>query len=162
MSPSFAGEEEGALRKPFQIVGPKPRVAKLHNGWAVGHGGRKTAESIVRIALSEGEHKGVLTINGKPIHEYFPLYTARELVLEPLLVTETLLQYHVVATVKGGGKGAQAGAVRLGLARALQNFDPDFRWALKLAGCLTRDSRQVERKKTGKPKARKSKQWSKR
>merc|ERR1712137_583085 len=148
----------GKQGKAFQVVGPRPRVAKIVDGWASGHGGRKTANAVVRIRKS-AEGEGLLRINGRPLHAYFPLYAARELVLEPLLVTESLLEYEVEARVNGGGKSAQAGAVRLALGRALQNFDPAYRWPLKLSGCLTRDSRIVERKKTGKPKARRSKQW---
>lgn len=161
VSPSVSGEEEDASRKVFQIVPPQKRVQKLVNGWAVGRGGRKTAESSVRIKKAK-DGVGSLKINGKTLDIYFPLYTARELVLEPLLITETLCEFDIDAKVRGGGNSAQAGAVRLGLGRALQNYDPNFRWALKMAGCLERDSRIVERKKTGKPKARRAKQWSKR
>lgn len=89
-------------------------MAKIFDGWAIGNGGRKTAESLVRVRKVESG-TGSLTINDLPLHEYFPLYTARELVLEPLLVTENLLEFDVVATVKGGGKSAQAGAVRLAI-----------------------------------------------
>ncbi len=144
-------------------MGPRPREAKLWNGEAVGVGGRKTAVAQARVKPSAGGvGTGVVVINQRQIGTYFPLYTMRELVLEPLLVTESLCDVDCHIAVRGGGKVAQAGAVRLALGRALQNLDPAFRWALKLAGCLERDARIVERKKTGKPKARRSKQWSKR
>jgi small subunit ribosomal protein S9 len=151
------------VKKEYQIVGPQPREAKLWNGEAVGFGGRKTATAQVRVKQAVGgSGKGVLAINARSLNTYFPLYTMRELILEPLLVTETLCDVDCHVAVRGGGKVAQAGAVRLALGRALQNLDPGYRWALKLAGCLERDARIVERKKTGKPKARRSKQWSKR
>ena len=147
----------------FEVVGPRLRLPRITNGAASGAGGRKTAEAQAKVSMAKaGAGAGMLSINGKSLTHYFPVFMARELVLEPLLVTETLCDMDVQVEVHGGGKSAQAGAVRLAIGRALQNFDPSFRWSLKMAGALERDSRQVERKKTGKPKARRSKQWSKR
>jgi small subunit ribosomal protein S9 len=147
------------ISKPFKFIPPLERVREVDaQGWAHGIGARKTA--ISRVAVREGT--GKLSVNGRDLDQYFPGYAARELVLEPLMVTEMIGRVDTDARVHGGGTQAQAGAIRLGVARALQSLDPHVRWSLKLAGALTRDARIVERKKTGKPKARRSKQWSKR
>ncbi len=156
-------DEDSLGNKKFTVVGPKPRVAKVSNGVSMGAGGRKTAEAQAVVSMAKGgKGTGVLAINKKSVAQYFPLYSDREKVLEPLLVSETVCDMDCKVTVRGGGKVAQASAVKLAIGRALQNFDPAYRWSLKLAGCLERDSRQVERKKQGQPKARKKKQWSKR
>ncbi len=121
-------------------------------------GRRKT--STARVFLKEGE--GKITINGREFEEYFPILTHRVDILKPFNVTDTLGKYDVRITVKGGGKTGQAGAVRLGIARALVDMNPEFRALLKPEGLLTRDPRMVERKKYGRPKARKKFQFSKR
>ena len=123
-----------------------------------GTGRRKT--SVSRVFLKPG--KGVITVNGKSLEEYFERMTARQIVMQPLVTVEQEGKFDLYITVSGGGKSGQAGAVRHGLARALEEFDPAFRPAMKKAGFMTRDSRMVERKKYGKPKARKSDQYSKR
>ncbi len=123
-----------------------------------GTGRRKTAVS--RVFLKKG--KGNITVNGKTLEDYFDLLTARQIVMQPLATLEQIGNFDLYITVKGGGKSGQAGAVRHGLARALEKFDPEFRPAMKKAGYMTRDSRAVERKKYGKPKARKTEQFSKR
>ena len=123
-----------------------------------GTGRRKT--SVSRVFLKPG--KGVITVNGKSLEEYFERMTARQIVMQPLVTIEQEGKFDLYITVSGGGKSGQAGAVRHGLARALEEFDPAFRPAMKKAGFMTRDSRMVERKKYGKPKARKSDQYSKR
>ncbi len=123
-----------------------------------GTGRRKT--SVSRVFLKPG--KGVITVNGKTLEEYFERMTARQIVMQPLVTVEQEGKFDLYITVAGGGKSGQAGAVRHGLARALEEFDPAFRPAMKKAGFMTRDSRMVERKKYGKPKARKSDQYSKR
>lgn len=123
-----------------------------------GTGRRKT--SVSRVFLKPG--KGVITVNGKTLEEYFERMTARQIVMQPLVTVEQEGKFDLYITVTGGGKSGQAGAVRHGLARALEEFDPAFRPAMKKAGFMTRDSRMVERKKYGKPKARKSDQYSKR
>ncbi len=121
-------------------------------------GRRKT--SVARIFLKEGS--GKITVNGQDFETYFPILTHRVDILKPFVVTDTMGKYDVRVTVKGGGVSGQAGAIRLGIARALLEVDPEFRQQLKPAGLLTRDPRMVERKKYGRPKARKKFQFSKR
>lgn len=123
-----------------------------------GTGRRKT--SVSRVFLKAG--KGNITVNGRTLEEYFERSTARQIVMQPLVTLNQEGKFDLYITVAGGGKSGQAGAVRHGLARALEKFDPEFRPAMKKAGFMTRDSRMVERKKYGKPKARKSDQYSKR
>ena len=121
-------------------------------------GRRKT--SVARVILRSGN--GKITINGKDFERAFPLLVNREDITKPLEVTETNGKYDVLVNVKGGGNTGQAQAIRLGIARALIDTNPDFRPALKIEGFLTRDPRMVERKKYGQPKARKRFQFSKR
>ena len=123
-----------------------------------GTGRRKS--SIARVRLVEGT--GIITINGKNIDEYLGTDTLKVIVKQPLTVTNTLDKYDVISTVKGGGFTGQAGAIRLGVARALLEANIEFRPALKSAGFLTRDPRMKERKKYGLKKARKAPQFSKR
>ena len=121
-------------------------------------GRRKT--SVARIYMSEGA--GKITVNGRDFEAYFPVLTHRIDILKPFQVTDTMGKYDVKVNVKGGGITGQAGAVRLAIARALLEVDPEFRTQLKPAKLLTRDPRMVERKKYGQPKARKKFQFSKR
>ncbi len=121
-------------------------------------GRRKT--SVARVFVSPG--KGEWEINGRTLTGYFVRPTHVQLVEQPLAATETLGQYKVRVNVKGGGVSGQAGAIRLGLARALVELDESFRSPLRKEGLLTRDPRMVERKKYGQPKARKRFQFSKR
>ncbi len=122
-------------------------------------GRRKTA--VARVYLSAGA--GNITINDRPIEDYFKEETLRYIVLQPFTVTETLGKFDVKITIFGGGTKGQAEAVRLGIARALCEVDKEaYRSALKAAGLLTRDSREVERKKPGQPGARRRFQFSKR
>lgn len=123
-----------------------------------GTGRRKS--SVARVRLVPGN--GKITINERDIEEYIPYETLREVVRQPLKLTETLGSYDVLVNVKGGGYSGQAGAIRHGIARALLEVDPDFRPALKRAGFLTRDPRKKERKKYGLKKARRAPQFSKR
>ena len=123
-----------------------------------GTGRRK--KSIARVRLTEG--KGKITVNGKDLDEYFGVETLKVIVKQPLAVTNSLTKYDVVATVTGGGYTGQAGAVRHGIARALNEANAEFRPALKSNGFLTRDPRMKERKKYGLKKARKAPQFSKR
>jgi small subunit ribosomal protein S9 len=104
----------------------------------------------------------VIRVNGKLLHEYFPAMYHRDFVVQPLFITERMRSFDVRAVVKGGGQSGQAGAIRMAVASALQNNNPNFRPVLKLAGYLERDARKVERKKTGLRKARKAEQWGKR
>lgn len=121
-------------------------------------GRRKT--SVARIVLRNGS--GKITVNNKEFEKAFPQQVSREDILNPFKVTETSGQYDVLVKVKGGGITGQAEAIRLGISRALININPDFRSKLKVEGFLTRDPRMVERKKYGRPKARKRFQFSKR
>ena len=121
-------------------------------------GRRKTATA--RVYLRPGT--GKVVINKRPMEGYFALAWRRKTLLDPFVVTETSDQFDVLVNVKGGGLTGQAGAIRLGIARALLQFNEDYRKLLRDAGYLTRDSRMVERKKYGQPKARKRFQFSKR
>ena len=121
-------------------------------------GRRKT--STARVYLTKG--KGNILVNDIPLEEYFGREVAKILVMQPLVLLEIVDKFDVDVKVSGGGSFGQAGAIRHGISRALEKYDVDFRKSLKSAGYLTRDSRQVERKKVGLVKARKSKQFSKR
>jgi small subunit ribosomal protein S9 len=123
-----------------------------------GTGKRKT--SVARVILRPGD--GKTWINGKTLDQYFPRLLHRKAVMAPLEVTELASQYDLRVRVHGGGPSGQAGAVRHGVARALVEINPEFRILLKRQGYLTRDARQVERKKAGLHKARKAPQFSKR
>ena len=134
-------------------------MAKSNKEVFLGTGRRKS--SIARVRLTEG--KGKITINGKDIEEYFGEETLKVIVRQPLTVTDTLSKYDVVAKVTGGGFAGQAGAVRHGIARALNEANrEEYRATLKQNGFLTRDPREKERKKSGLKKARKAPQFSKR
>ncbi len=133
-------------------------MAKKDNIVFYGTGRRKDA--IARVRVVEGN--GNITINGKDINEFFGLETLKTIVKQPLTVTNTLTKYDVIATVKGGGVTGQAGAIRHGLARALNEANSEYRPTLKSNGFLTRDPRMKERKKYGLKKARKAPQFSKR
>ena len=121
-------------------------------------GRRKTA--VARILLRPGS--GEWTINGRPMAEYFPRKTHQMRVEEPLQITELDGRFDVQVRVRGGGLTGQADAIRMGLSRALVTFDEEQRPTLRSKGMLTRDPRKVERKKPGRPKARKRFQFSKR
>ena len=123
-----------------------------------GTGRRKS--SIARVRLVEGN--GKITVNGVSLDEFFGAETLKVIVKQPLTVTNTLDKYDVIASVNGGGFSGQAGAIRLGVSRALNEANTEFRPALKSNGFLTRDSRAKERKKYGLKKARKAPQFSKR
>ena len=122
-------------------------------------GRRKTA--VARVYLTEGT--GNIVINGRPLEDYFKEETLRYVVLQPYTATETLGKFDTKITIVGGGTKGQAEAVRLGIARALCEIDKEaYRSVLKAAGFLTRDAREVERKKPGQPGARRRFQFSKR
>jgi len=134
-------------------------MAKSNKEVFLGTGRRK--RSIARVRLTEG--KGKITVNGKDLEEYFGEETLRVIVRQPLTVTDTLTKYDVEAKVTGGGFSGQAGAVRHGIARALNEANrEEYRPVLKQNGLLTRDPREKERKKYGLKKARKAPQLSKR
>jgi small subunit ribosomal protein S9 len=121
-------------------------------------GRRKTA--VARIYLNEG--KGNITINKREFKEYFPTTTLQYIVTQPLTLAEAVEKYDIQVNLDGGGIKGQAEALRLAITRALMKIDPELRKDLKAAGFVTRDPREVERKKPGRPKARKRFQFSKR
>ncbi len=123
-----------------------------------GTGRRKSSKA--RVFLSKGT--GAITINNRPIDEFFGRETACMIVRQPLEKLEMTKQFDIRATVEGGGISGQAGAIRLGLTRALMEYDGELRSPLRKAGYVTRDAREVERKKVGLHKARKATQYSKR
>lgn len=123
-----------------------------------GTGRRKT--STARVFITKGA--GNIVVNGKPVDEYFGREVARMIVRQPLEATDNAESFDVKVTVKGGGSFGQAGAIRHGLTRALMAYDEALRPTLREAGYVTRDSREVERKKVGLRKARKKPQFSKR
>jgi small subunit ribosomal protein S9 len=129
---------------------PKPLVQST--------GRRKAA--IARVRLRPGD--GAIQVNGRPVEDYFPSATHRMVLTEPLRVVDKAEDYNVDATLDGGGVSGQAGALRLGIARALAELEPEVRAPLKKAGFLTRDPREKEQKKYGLKKARKAPQYSKR
>ena len=124
--------------------------------WTTGR--RKSATARVRIQPGNGG----LTVSGRTFEDYFPNDAVRGYITQPLMITNTLESYDIFATIKGGGNMGQAGALRHGIARALVEADPDLRPVLKESGMLTRDPREKERKKYGRPGARKRFQFSKR
>ena len=121
-------------------------------------GRRKTA--VARIYLNEG--KGNITINKRDFKEYFPTTTLQYIVTQPLNIAQAVEKYDIQVNLDGGGVKGQAEALRLAITRALMKIDPEIRKDLKAAGFVTRDPREVERKKPGRPKARKRFQFSKR
>jgi len=123
-----------------------------------GTGRRKS--STARVFMSKGS--GAVVINKLPLEEYFGRETAHMILKQPLVSTETNGDFDLMITVKGGGDSGQAGAIRLGISRALLKYDESLRGTLKKAGFLTRDARKVERKKVGLHKARRATQFSKR
>lgn len=123
-----------------------------------GTGRRKS--SAARVFARPGS--GAITVNNRPLDEFFGRETSRMIVRQPLEVTENMEKFDINATVKGGGPNGQAGAIRLGIARALLEYDEGLRGDLRRAGLLTRDAREVERKKVGLRKARRATQFSKR
>ncbi len=123
-----------------------------------GTGRRKT--SVARVFIKPG--KGKFSVNDKTLDDYFARETGRMVVRQPLVLTDHLLTFDIKVNVDGGGESGQAGAVRHGLPRALIEYDPALKPVLSKAGLVTRDAREVERKKVGLHKARRAKQFSKR
>jgi small subunit ribosomal protein S9 len=123
-----------------------------------GTGRRKSA--VARVFLRPG--KGDIIVNGKPVDQFFSRETGRMIVRQPLVLTESEGRFDIHVNVNGGGESGQAGAVRHGITRALIDYDETLKPALKKAGLVTRDAREVERKKVGLHKARRRKQFSKR
>ncbi|MEK9652590.1 MAG: 30S ribosomal protein S9 [Betaproteobacteria bacterium] len=123
-----------------------------------GTGRRKAA--VARVYIKPGS--GVITVNKKPVDQFFSRETGRMLVRQPLDITGSIGTFDIDANVTGGGESGQAGAIRHGIARALVEYDSSLKPALKSAGLITRDAREVERKKVGLRKARRRPQFSKR
>ncbi|MEQ1596380.1 MAG: 30S ribosomal protein S9 [Casimicrobium sp.] len=123
-----------------------------------GTGRRKSA--VARVFIKSG--KGAIVVNGKPVDQFFARETGRMIVRQPLMLTNNLESFDIMVTVAGGGESGQAGAVRHGITRALIEYDAALKPELKKAGLVTRDAREVERKKVGFRKARRRKQFSKR
>lgn len=123
-----------------------------------GTGRRKTA--IARVFIKAGS--GKIVVNGKPLDQFFSRETGRMIVRQPLELTENVNRFDIMVNVTGGGESGQAGAVRHGITRALIDYDANLKGALKKAGFVTRDAREVERKKVGLHGARRRKQFSKR
>ncbi len=130
-------------------------MALQHN---YGTGRRKS--STARVFLRKGE--GKITVNGRPLDEFFGRETSRMIVRQPLVLTKTTDQFDISVTVAGGGITGQAGAIRLGIARGLVEYNDTLKPELRKAGFMTRDAREVERKKVGLHKARRATQFSKR
>ena len=133
-------------------------ATSVANDYAWGTGRRKS--SVARVRIRPGN--GLVTVNGRPIDDYFPVLQQRVHILAPLEATSTTSRYDVFANVSGGGGTGQAGALRLGVSRALVKAEPELSEALRAGGYLTRDGRMVERKKYGQRKARRRYQFSKR
>ena len=139
-----------------EVVTREPQIDEHGRSYATG----KRKNSIARVWIKPGS--GKITVNGRDQETYFARPVLRLIIRQPFEVAERVDQYDVVATVKGGGLSGPAGAVKHGISKALNLYEPALRKPLKAAGFLTRDSRVVERKKYGKAKARKSFQFSKR
>ncbi|MBQ58905.1 30S ribosomal protein S9 [bacterium] len=143
--------------EPVEILAPREPVRdNLGRSYATG----KRKDAVARVWLKPGS--GRVSVNGKDQDAYFARPVLRLILRQPMQIAGVEGQFDVVATVKGGGLTGQAGAVKHGISKALQLYEPSLRGALKAAGFLTRDSRVVERKKYGKRKARRSFQFSKR
>jgi len=151
-------EQLAALRPAAAPETPRyiQRLDKHGRAYATG----KRKDAVARVWLKPGV--GKIVVNTREIDTYFSRPVLRMLIQQPLVATNRVGQYDVTCTVSGGGLSGQAGAVRHGLSKALLNYEPDLRTALKRAGFLTRDPRVVERKKYGRAKARRSFQFSKR
>lgn len=147
-----------SVKKIKPAVSQAESISQLKESYKEGIGRRKTA--VARVRLYKG--KGEILVNNKTLEEYFPLAEQKETVLSPLKITNTLGQFRVSVKVRGGGFTGQAEAIRLGLSRALVLSNPEFKSLLRHYGYLTRDSREVERKKYGLKKARRAPQWQKR
>ena len=130
----------------------------MNGKYYYGTGRRKSA--VARVFMIKGS--GKITVNGKPVDEYFARETGRMVIRQPLVLTEHTESFDILVNVTGGGETGQAGAVRHGVTRALIDFSAELKPALSNAGFVTRDAREVERKKVGLHKARRRKQFSKR
>ncbi len=147
----------GQAAAPVEAAAPaQPKIDEFGRAYATG----RRKESVARVWVKPGS--GRMTVNGKEADAYFARPVLRMIIRQPFTVANRMGQFDVFATVTGGGLSGQAGALKHGISRALVNFEPTLRSALKAEGLLTRDSRTVERKKYGHAKARRSFQFSKR
>ena len=151
--------ETAADETPAESPAPRPATRPVVGGKPTQTVGRRK-QAIVRVRLMPGT--GQFKLNGRTLEEYFPNKVHQQLIKDPLVTVERAEQFDIFATLRGGGITGQAGALRLAIARALIEVDPDDRPPLKKAGFLTRDPRVKERKKYGLKKARKAPQYSKR
>ena len=145
-----------AVSAPAEEVKREPKKDKLGRSYATG----KRKDAVARVWLKLG--KGKIEVNGKDYAQYFGRPVLQMIINQPFVATSREGQFDVICTVKGGGLSGQAGAVRHGISRCLDLFEPDLHRVLRQGGFLTRDSRAVERKKPGRSKARKRYQFSKR
>ena len=145
-----------AVSAPAEEVKREPKKDKLGRSYATG----KRKDAVARVWLKLG--KGKIEVNGKDYAQYFGRPVLQMIINQPFVATSREGQFEVICTVKGGGLSGQAGAVRHGISRCLDLFEPDLHKVLRQGGFLTRDSRAVERKKPGRSKARKRYQFSKR
>ena len=135
-------------------------MATISNKSTQNYGTGRRKSSVARVFLRKGT--GTITVNERPLDEFFGRETARMIVRQPLELTKHIETFDIVATTTGGGTTGQAGAIRLGIARALVEYDETLKSELRKAGFMTRDAREVERKKVGLHKARRATQFSKR
>ena len=135
-------------------------MATISNKSTQNYGTGRRKSSVARVFLRKGT--GTITVNERPLDEFFGRETARMIVRQPLELTKHIETFDIVATTTGGGTTGQAGAIRLGIARALVEYDETLKIELRKAGLMTRDAREVERKKVGLHKARRATQFSKR
>ena len=142
------------------VPGERPKVEPKRDAFGRAYGTGRRKESVARVWIKPG--KGEILVNGKKVVEYFARPVLRMLLTQPFLVADRYNQFDVYCTVVGGGLSGQAGAVRHGITRALIDYDAELKPTLSKAGLVTRDAREVERKKVGLHKARKRKQFSKR
>ncbi|MBI3320509.1 MAG: 30S ribosomal protein S9 [Candidatus Omnitrophica bacterium] len=156
-TPKRASQPKSPARPaPREANGAESSASKGQAIWATG----RRKEAIARVRLIPGP--GTIVINSRPYDDYFPRETLRLAIRQPLVLTHQLGKHNVLANVEGGGLTGQAGAVCLGIARAIVQLDPALRSTLRSAGLLTRDPRAKERKKYGQKGARKRFQWTKR
>lgn len=159
--PALAPAEPVSVAEPSAKPSPKPKAVErpAPKPEPIRATGRRK-QAIARVRLAPGN--GTMLVNGQPLDRYFPRETLRVAMRQPLVVTHQIGKQNVTARVEGGGLTGQAGAVRLGIARALVALDPALKSPLRSAGLLTRDPREKERKKYGQKGARKRFQWTKR
>ena len=157
---SFSDVKSTLIKRPTADAKPAADATRKRDAQGRSYATGRRKNAVARVWIKPGS--GKVTINEREEKTYFARAVLRMILRQPLVVTNRETQFDVVATVKGGGLSGQAGAVRHGISRALVNYEPELKPALKKHGFMTRDSRMVERKKYGKAKARRSFQFSKR